>query len=75
MSCSNCGSEYCDGEKCDENGGQDPFPDPVSSEGDDDWGDEDDDGLDEEDDEDLDDDGLDDDDDPDSNPGVDDDEE
>ena len=29
MSCSNCGSEYCDGEKCDENGGQDPFPDPT----------------------------------------------
>ncbi len=29
MSCSNCGSEYCDGEKCSENGGIDPYgPDP-----------------------------------------------
>ena len=48
MSCCSCGGEYCDGEKCEENGGQDPFPDPV--ENDEDWGD------DEEDDENLDDD-------------------
>lgn len=59
MSCSNCGSEYCDGEKCDENGGQDPFPDPVNDE--DTFGDDtedlpDDDGLDEDDDSDPDDD-------------------
>jgi len=51
MSCSSCGSEYCDGEKCDENGGQDPFPDPVE---DDSWGDDDDEDTPDEEDEDLD---------------------
>jgi hypothetical protein len=35
VSCPICGSEYCDGEKCSENGGRDPYGPDFDNEDDD----------------------------------------